>query len=177
MVIQGIHNYRPIEAAVALLPIFELVNANMMFPSVLAQSISSSEQQKARKSEKMSSPGVLTSISLSSYILAHASSVSSPRASSYAILSLKSLLTFTESPKLVAVLFEPTKHNIQLSRQVSAAALGNTVRQPMIPLKRQPTLPIQNGPRAPVCAILDCCALWLRHNLQYKLEITSYMWA
>ncbi|KXN88778.1 UPF0668 protein C10orf76 [Leucoagaricus sp. SymC.cos] len=117
---------QPVEAAVALLPVFELVTVNSTFPSFLAQIIRSLGRNTA-ESGRTPPPAVpLTAISLSSYILAHASSSSSPRALAYAALRL-------------------------------------------------PTLPVQSGPRAPVGAILDCCVLWLRHNLQYKLEVVSYV--
>lgn len=111
---------RPIEAAVALLPIFEMVNVNKIFSSVLSQGISSGPRKKNGESGQTSSPAILlTAVSLSSYILAHASSAASPRALAYASLSLKTLLIFLEASELVNALFEPCQHVVQLSRQVS----------------------------------------------------------
>jgi hypothetical protein len=109
---------RPIEAAVALLPVLEMVMVNKTFASVLSQEISSSSQTKSASSQASSPAVFLTVISLSSYILAHASSAASPRALAYAGLSLKTLLTFLEASELINVLFEPCQCPIRLSRQV-----------------------------------------------------------
>lgn len=42
-------------------------------------------------------------------------------------------------------------------------------------LQRVPYLPLVSKSRPPVCAILDCCVLWLRHNLHKRLEVYSYL--
>ena len=39
-----------------------------------------------------------------------------------------------------------------------------------------PPLPPAQPPRPPLCAMLDCCTLWLRHNLHKKLEVYCYMY-
>lgn len=44
----------------------------------------------------------------------------------------------------------------------------------MLP-QREPTLPLVTASRPPLCAVLDCCVLWLKHNLHMKLEVQSYM--
>lgn len=41
--------------------------------------------------------------------------------------------------------------------------------------QRIPQLPLVTGPRPPMCAVLDSCVLWLRHNLRKKLEVNCYM--
>ncbi|KAF9454112.1 hypothetical protein P691DRAFT_810827 [Macrolepiota fuliginosa MF-IS2] len=150
---------QPIEAAVALFAIFEMVNLNRVFPSVLCQTMPSINPGKAKSGRQAPQAVLSTTITLSSYILAHASSTASPRVLAYANLSLRTLLSFLENLKPLGILFEPIAYIVPLCRQ------------------RLPTLPVHSGPRAPVCAILDCCVLWLRHNLQYKLEGSSYLLA
>ncbi|KAJ3568594.1 hypothetical protein NP233_g5615 [Leucocoprinus birnbaumii] len=109
--------HQPIEAAVALLPMFELTSSNILFPPILAHSLSTVEGDKAERTKERLPPVLLTAISLASYILPHASSASSPRALAYANLSLKILLAFSESLSLLAILFEPNEYSVQLSRQ------------------------------------------------------------
>ncbi|XP_006454085.1 hypothetical protein AGABI2DRAFT_113843 [Agaricus bisporus var. bisporus H97] len=98
---------QPIEAAVALLPILEMVMANKIFASILSQEVSSISEKNNASSQQSSPAAFLTVISLSSYILAHASSAASPRALAYAGLSLKTLLSFLEASELTNGLFNP----------------------------------------------------------------------
>jgi hypothetical protein len=147
---------------------------NKTFASVLSQEISSDDKKKSASSQTSSPVLFLTVISLSSYILTHASSTASPRALAYASLSLKTLLTFLEASDLMNVLFEPCQYTIRLSRQVGLLPVVQSDPKTDDP-QRLPTLPFHKGGRAPVCAILDCCVLWLRHNLQYKLDVSSYL--
>lgn len=109
---------RPIEAAVALLPILEMVMANKIFASILSQEVSSISEKNNASSQQSSPAAFLTVISLSSYILAHASSAASPRALAYAGLSLKTLLSFLEASELTNALFNPCQYSIRLCRQV-----------------------------------------------------------
>ncbi|KAF7979433.1 hypothetical protein HWV62_42574 [Athelia sp. TMB] len=69
------HRDRPIEAVVVILPIFELFRLNSTFLVMLALSINQDDDQTSKRL-----PLPLTLISLASYLLTHASSVSSPRA-------------------------------------------------------------------------------------------------
>ncbi|EKM84119.1 hypothetical protein AGABI1DRAFT_124438 [Agaricus bisporus var. burnettii JB137-S8] len=85
---------QPIEAAVALLPILEM-------------EVSSISEKNNASSQQSSPAAFLTVISMSSYILAHASSAASPRALAYAGLSLKTLLSFLEASELTNGLFNP----------------------------------------------------------------------
>ncbi|KAJ7070877.1 hypothetical protein C8F01DRAFT_1108188 [Mycena amicta] len=139
---------QPIEACVVLLPVFEFLR-NPIFPLVL---ISPPES----KSSALSSPPY-TILSLSSYILTHASSTSSPRAIVYANLCLNTLLALVQNDGVLIAFSQPTDERIRLCRQ------------------RLPVLPIPPSRRPPLCAVLDCCVLWLRHNLHKRLEVQSYI--
>ncbi|KAJ7207390.1 hypothetical protein B0H12DRAFT_1158810 [Mycena haematopus] len=141
---------QPIEACVVMLPVFEFLHTNPTFPLVL---ISPSDETK---SSAISSPPY-TVLSLSSYLLTHASSTSSPRAIVYANLCLNTLLTLVENDGVLIAFSQPTDERIRLCRQ------------------RLPLLPVPPSRRPPLCALLDCCVLWLRHNLHKRLEVQSYM--
>ncbi|KAJ7808228.1 hypothetical protein B0H14DRAFT_2870596 [Mycena olivaceomarginata] len=108
---------QPIEACVVILPVFEFLRTNPTFPLVLISPLDDT------KSSAISSPPY-TILSLSSYLLSHASSTSDER--------------------------------IRLCRQ------------------RLPVLPVPPSRRPPLCALLDCLVLWIRHNLHKKLEVQSY---
>jgi hypothetical protein len=113
-----------------------------------------------------------TILTLFSYVFTHASASGSPRALSYAHLSLQILLLFVESPILMERLTEPGTEKILICRQVS-----KTFESVIVSLnksKRIPALPIASASRPELCAVLDCCVLWLRHNLRKSLEINSY---
>lgn len=105
---------RPIEAAVALFPIFEMVNLNQTYPPILCRAISSDNEELGQPPSSV----VMTTICLSSYILAHASSTASARTLAYAGLCLKTLLKFLQNSDLQSTLLQPTQHSIQLCRQV-----------------------------------------------------------
>ncbi|KAJ6575294.1 hypothetical protein B0H19DRAFT_1128072 [Mycena capillaripes] len=141
---------QPIEACVVILPIFEFLRTNPAFPLVL---ISPSEE--GTKSSAISSPPA-SILSLSSYLLTHASSTSSPRAIAYANLCLNTLLTLVQNDGVLISFSQPTDERIRLCRQ------------------RLPVLPVPSSRRPPLCALLDCCVLWLRHNLHKRLEVQSY---
>ncbi|KAJ7110039.1 hypothetical protein C8R44DRAFT_678676 [Mycena epipterygia] len=140
----------PIEACVVLLPMFEFLRTNPTFPLVLV-----SPSDEDTKSSAISSPPY-TILSLSSYLLTHASSTSSPRAIVYANLCLNTLLTLVQNDGVLIAFSQPSDERIRLCRQ------------------RLPVLPVPPSRRPPLCALLDCCVLWLRHNLHKKLEVQSY---
>ncbi|OCH94681.1 hypothetical protein OBBRIDRAFT_788932 [Obba rivulosa] len=142
---------QPIEACVVLLPIFEFSHANGTFRSAIIEPL---DQSKERSKE--GSPLAYTLLTLFSYILSHASSSSSARAIAYANLSLNILLIMVEDEKILSSLCSPSKANIRMCRQ----------RPPLLPAFL---------PRAPICAVLDCVLLWLRHNLHKRLEVHSYI--
>ncbi|KAJ7040434.1 hypothetical protein C8F04DRAFT_1083551 [Mycena alexandri] len=141
---------QPIEACVVVLPIFEFLRTNPTFPLLLI-----SPSDEGTKSSAISSP-THTILSLSSYLLTHASSTSSPRAIVYANLCLNTLLTLVQNDGVLIAFSQPSDERIRLCRQ------------------RLPLLPVPPSRRAPLCALLDCCVLWLRHNLHKRLEVQSY---
>ncbi|KAJ7751293.1 hypothetical protein DFH07DRAFT_745670 [Mycena maculata] len=140
----------PIEACVVLLPLFEFLRTNPTFPLILI-----SPSDEGTKSSAISSPSH-TILSLSSYLLTHASSTSSPRAIVYANLCLNTLLTLVQNDGVLISFSQPSDERIRLCRQ------------------RLPVLPVPPARRPPLCALLDCCVLWLRHNLHKRLEVQSY---
>lgn len=104
---------RPIEATVILLPIFEYLRTNSMFLTILLE--------HARKD---TTPGRIpplpfTTITLSSYLLTHASSTSSPRSLSYANLSLNIILSIVENDDAMNQFCQPTEIPIHVCRQVN----------------------------------------------------------
>ncbi|KAJ7706001.1 hypothetical protein B0H17DRAFT_1035202 [Mycena rosella] len=140
---------QPIEACVVILPVFEFLRTNPTFPLVL---VSPSEETKSSAISSLPS----TILSLSSYLLTHASSTSSPRAIVYANLCLNTLLTLVQNDGVLIAFSQPSDERIRLCRQ------------------RLPVLPVPPSRRPPLCALLDCCVLWLRHNLHKRLEVQSY---
>ncbi|KAJ7361563.1 hypothetical protein DFH08DRAFT_844550 [Mycena albidolilacea] len=140
---------QPIEACVVILPVFEFLRTNPTFPLVLISPLDDT------KSSAISSPPY-TILSLSSYLLTHASSTSSPRAIGYANLCLNTLLTLVQNDGVLIAFSQPSDERIRLCRQ------------------RLPVLPVPPSRRPPLCALLDCLVLWIRHNLHKKLEVQSY---
>ncbi|KAH9836940.1 uncharacterized protein C8Q71DRAFT_796412 [Rhodofomes roseus] len=145
--------YQPIEACVILLPIFEFLHANERFHTILLEPLTVDAEQQATA---RTPPLPYTLLTLASYLLTHASSVHAPRAIGYAHLSLNILLVMAESKIIMEVFCNRGDANIRLCHQ-------------------RPPLLAFTGPRKPVCAILDCCVLWLRHNLHKRLEVHSYL--
>ncbi|KAG6837686.1 hypothetical protein H0H93_004962 [Arthromyces matolae] len=143
---------KPVASAVFLLPVFEFLRANPLFPIVLLET-SSQNTEVTQRNPRLS----YTILTLSSYILTHASSASSPRSLSYANLSLHILLALVENDGVMSVMNQPSTSAIPICRQ------------------RLPHLPAPQLKRSPICAILDCCVLWLRHNLHRRLEVYCYL--
>ncbi|KAF9270606.1 hypothetical protein L218DRAFT_914759 [Marasmius fiardii PR-910] len=141
---------QPIEACVVLLPLYEFVYANTKFVDVMLETLSDDKNSRVP-------PIPFTILTLSSYLLSHATSTSSARSLAYANLSLHCLLAFSESDTMMEALCQPSNHVIRLCRQ------------------RLPHRPVPKPGRAPVCALLDCCILWLRHNLHKRLEVHGYI--
>ncbi|KAI1789820.1 hypothetical protein LXA43DRAFT_1019739 [Ganoderma leucocontextum] len=147
---------QPIEACVILLPLFEFLHGSPTFRKVFMSTLHT-EEDSAKKTATRITPLPLTLISLSSYLLSHASSTSSPRAVAYAHLVLNTLLVLVENGDMIAALHQDNTGDIRLCRQ------------------RQPQLLMVPPPRPPLCALLDCCILWLRHNLHKRLEVQCYL--
>ncbi|KAH7886115.1 hypothetical protein F5I97DRAFT_2025897 [Phlebopus sp. FC_14] len=140
---------QPIEACVALFPLFEFLFFNPIFTQVFMESPTS-------PTDKAGPPLHYTTLSLSSYLLTHASSSSSPRAMAYANLAMNMLLVLSENSRVMEAFCAPSYQVIRLCRQ------------------RMPLLPMPTSSRPLVCALLDCCILWLRHNLHKRLETSTY---
>ncbi|KAI9065925.1 hypothetical protein FKP32DRAFT_1623459 [Trametes sanguinea] len=145
---------QPIEACVILLPLFEFLHGSETFRKVFAETLTAGAEKKTTTAI---TPLPLTMLSLFSYLVSHASSSSSARAIPYANLSLNTLLVISESNDVLAALTKDTHAEIRICRQ------------------RLPPLPPFQPPRSPICALLDCCILWLRHNLHKKLEVHCYL--
>ena len=108
---------RPIEACVIMLPLFEFMSGSRTFRRVFAGTLAAAEEEK--KTATRITPLPLTLLSLSSYLLSHASSSSSTRAIAYANLALNTLLVMTENDEVMSALREQSKEEIRLCRQVS----------------------------------------------------------
>lgn len=146
---------QPIEATVSLLPVFEFLFFNPLFAQVLVDMI---PKPPDSKQSALVPPLAYNIISLSSYVLTHASSSASRRMLAYANLALNTLLVMSENAHIMSVFCKPasSKEVIRLCRQ------------------RLPLLPVPSPTRAPICALLDCCVLWLRHNLHKRLEVYTF---
>ncbi|KAF9814518.1 hypothetical protein IEO21_05069 [Rhodonia placenta] len=142
---------QPIEACVILLPIFEFLSINTTFQTIFVEPMGAAADKSSRLA-----PLPYTSLTLSSYLLTHASSTHAPRAIAYANLALNLLLVMVESEVIMDAFCQTTGASIRLCRQ----------RLPLLPL---------SPPRAPICALLDCSVLWLRHNLHKRLEVYAYI--
>ncbi|KAL1737414.1 hypothetical protein EV714DRAFT_266217 [Schizophyllum commune] len=143
---------QPIEGSVILLPISEFLRQNALFVDVLLKDVRPEEGEKA----SASSPLLLTTLSFASYVLTHATSIATLRSLGYANLVMNVLLNIAESDKAIKALCEPSTASVRLCRQ------------------RQPLLPAPKAGRAALCALLDCCVLWLRHNLHKRIEAHMY---
>lgn len=112
---------RPVEAAVILLPIHDFIHLNPVFNAVLLEPLMLQQQEDASKSTSLP-PLIYTLLSASSYILSHASSVASSRATAYANLCLATLLNLVENDVAMSSFLQPGLSVIRLCRQVSFSA-------------------------------------------------------
>ena len=129
--------YRPIEAAVILLPLHDFLHFNTVFNAILLEPFispptsSSASQSTPNGKSKTASPSSSTSLpplictflTLCSYILTHATSVQSPRAAAYANLCLATLLHLVENDVAMSALVMPVPSGadmkVRICRQVS----------------------------------------------------------
>jgi hypothetical protein len=130
----------------------ELLDVNPLFLDVLSDYLLPVYADDASNSGL---PLPLTILTLSSYLLTHASSLSSARATAYAHLSLNILLALAQSEHFLKALSLPS-HDVRQCRQ------------------RLPLLPVLPHRSPPLCVLLDCCVLWFRHNLHLRLEVQLY---
>ncbi|KAL5536021.1 hypothetical protein ACEPAF_4115 [Sanghuangporus sanghuang] len=166
---------QPIEATVTLLPVHDFLPHNTVFNVILLEPFispltSSASAQlvtngksKTRPSASSTSlpPLICTFLTLCSYIFSHATSVQSPRAAAYANLCLATLLHLVENDVAMSALIMPTPSGSDIKVRICR--------------QRLPALPTGPSTRPVLCAVLDCCVLWLRHNLHRRLEMQSYM--
>lgn len=139
---------QPIEAAVMLLPLYELFQLNQVFSSVVIESLSVETPSNR-------SPMIFSLLSLASYIFAHASSVGTPRSLAYANLTMRIYLSIAHEESMTAKLARESG-NVRICRQ------------------RLPKLPEPPASRPILCSLLDGCILYLRHNLHKKLEVSTF---
>ncbi|KAI9570258.1 hypothetical protein HD554DRAFT_2188759 [Boletus coccyginus] len=144
---------QPIEASVSLLPLFEFLFFNPHFTQVFTDTTHS---DNGATSTSRIPPLPHTILSLSSYLLTHGTSSASSRAMAYANLAMNTLLIMAENARVMDVFCGQSVQPIRLCRQ------------------RLPLLPTPASTRPPICALLDCCVLWLRHNLHKRLEVYTY---
>ncbi|KZT02439.1 DUF1741-domain-containing protein [Laetiporus sulphureus 93-53] len=147
---------QPIEACVILLPIFEFLSVNSTFHTVFTEPLRNESLEEHSSAGTKVAPLPYTLLTLFSYLLTHASSTHSSRAIAYANLALSILLVMAESRVVLQTLCEAKEADVRLCQQ----------RLPLLPA---------TPPRAPICALLDCCVLWLRHNLHKRLEVYAYV--
>ncbi|KAF4623526.1 hypothetical protein D9613_002229 [Agrocybe pediades] len=143
----------PPEITVVLLPVQEFLRPNPLFASILMEDLTLEEENSLQ-----GTPLLCTIITLSSYLFVHASSTASTRSIAYANLALNIVLTLVENNMVMEFITQTNIPAIHLCRQ----------RLPVLPPPRRPVQP-------PICAILDCCVLWLRHNLNKRLEVQAYV--
>ncbi|KAF9056114.1 hypothetical protein BJ165DRAFT_477877 [Panaeolus papilionaceus] len=142
----------PTHSTVILLTVYEFLKRNPLFISVVLEDLVSPIDKPLT-----SSPLLCNIICLASYICSHASSVSSPRSVAYANLSLNILLVLVERSLVMEFITQTASPSIHICRQ------------------KLPSLP-RSPPQQPIiCSVLECCVLWLRHNLHRRLEIQPYM--
>lgn len=129
-----------------LLPTYEFIAANKVFANHLVT-------EKSR--EKQGATPFASFVSTCSYLLQHA--YRSPRAATYASLSLLILQTMLEDPTTAeSICSASNKCSPRLCRQ------------------RLPLTPAVAGDRTPVTAILDVLVAGLSHNLQIRLDVEFY---
>ncbi|GJN89778.1 hypothetical protein Rhopal_002767-T1 [Rhodotorula paludigena] len=138
----------PPEMLVILVPMYELLNSNKTFCSLVF----------AERGNPASPPLARSLISLASYLACHASV--SVRARLYARLALVLLMILVEEGDgklVVPVRGEREGEEIRLCRQ----------RHPMLP-QRDPARSI------PMSAMIDTVVTFLRHNLRKRLDVETY---
>ncbi|KAJ8454482.1 hypothetical protein ONZ51_g12997 [Trametes cubensis] len=105
---------QPIEACVILLPVFEFLHGSATFRKVFADNLTAHVE---KKTSTPIPPLPITLLSLTSYLVSHASSSSSSRSIAYANLALNMLLVMSESDEILSALRADTNEEIRLCRQ------------------------------------------------------------
>ncbi|TFK30905.1 hypothetical protein FA15DRAFT_37443 [Coprinopsis marcescibilis] len=144
---------QPVEAAVALLPLYEFLHGNGNFISILLKPM----QTEYQKDATQRSPLPVSLVNLASHLFTHGSTYNSPRTGSYVNLLLDIFLILAENNQTMDVFSSTSASGVSLCRQ------------------RMPRLPPPNPGRPFVCEILDSCILLFRHNLNGRIPTQSYL--
>ena len=104
-----------------LLPVFEFLHGSATFRKVFADNLTAHVE---KKTSTPIPPLPITLLSLTSYLVSHASSSSSSRSIAYANLALNMLLVMSESDEILNALRADTNEEIRLCRQVGGCALS-----------------------------------------------------
>lgn len=149
-----------------LLPVYEFLRANPLFTTVLLEDLVSPEDAG------QTNPFPCTLITFSSYLCTHASTVYTARSIAYANLALNMLLILVENGVVMEFMTQTRFPSIHICRQVG--------RFPFLSVgfltcfQKLPSLPLPQRHQPLINSILDCCVLWLRHNLHKRLEVNAY---
>ena len=98
-----------------LLPLFEFLHGSSTFRRTFISTLTPKDE---KKTATKITPLPLTLLSLSSYLLSHASSSSSPRSIAYANLAMNILLVMSEHDEILAALQQNSTEETRLCRQV-----------------------------------------------------------
>ncbi|KAG8797896.1 hypothetical protein FRC16_008424, partial [Serendipita sp. 398] len=102
---------QPIEAAAGLLPLYELLQLNPVFTSVIVESLTT-EGGASSSGPTNRPPMIFSFVSLASYLFTHASSVGTPRSLSYANSTMRIIALMTSDEPMTA----------KFARETTAAA-------------------------------------------------------
>lgn len=166
------------------MPVHDFIHFNTVFTAVLLEPFIAALQNSsddAHFTGGKGTPLVHTLLTLASYLFTHASSTHSPRATSYAGLCLTTLLRLAENDVVMSAFVQAPQAGtisgvVRLCRQAGENyKWRRTCINMDLLLQRQPWLPPASNSRPTLCAFLDCCVLWLRHNLHKRFEGRSYL--
>ncbi|KAH8835505.1 hypothetical protein DL96DRAFT_1702483 [Flagelloscypha sp. PMI_526] len=138
---------QPIEGAVICWTLYEVLLVNPSFPTLLIDSIDGEDKTQI--------PLVFSVISLSSFLFSHATSIDTSRSFDYAALCMALL-------------------DAMLAQQAILDGLLRRSADIILCRQREPPLPSAQDGRLAICALLDCCVLWLRHNLAKRFPVHQY---
>lgn len=113
--------FRPIEAAVILVPVHDFIHYNTVFTATLIEPFIN-PQASSESSSGSTSPLVHTLLTLASYLFTHASSTQSIRATAYAALCLTTMLHLVENDVAISAFVHApqsgSSSSVRLCRQV-----------------------------------------------------------
>ncbi|KAI8089999.1 uncharacterized protein BX664DRAFT_334428 [Halteromyces radiatus] len=149
-------DFPPADSAMLLL-LYDLVNTNPRFISMITRSITKSNNNTSGNTTAAIQPFSKLLVSLltfASYLFQHNRN---DRSFVYTKLVMLILLRFCEETRLLtAMVGQETEQMVRLCRQ------------------RPPPLPKVKKPRFLLCAIIDDLVLFLKHNMRKKLDMATY---